>query len=408
MFFLIDCNNFYASCEQVFQPELKNKALIVLSNNDGCVIARSKEAKDLGIQMGDPLFLHKDKKILQTRSSNFALYGDLSSRVMQTIETFEFPMQIYSIDECFLECDLPFSQLEDLAYQIKVRVKKWTGIDVSIGIAKTKTLAKLANTFAKKGSGVFLLEKDIEKVLEKTPTEKIWGIGSRLSKRLKTHGIISAKDLIDKDELEIRKLLGVNGLKTTLELKQIPCYTLYDDPEHKKSIACCRSFYDKESSFEKINQTISSFTQIATEKMRSQGLITDCICVMLSTSPFDSNYYSNSTTLLLEYQTDYTPDIISLAKWGIEKVYKPGLFYKRCGIILLDLKKKGAKQASLLFPDTNSKNKEKVIKVVDRINKKYDKNKIFFLAQGKLEKKPYSNKSPSFTTNWNEIPVIKI
>jgi len=340
MFFLIDCNNFYASCEQVFQPELKNKPLVVLSNNDGCVIARSKEAKEMGIKMGDPAFLHKDKKILQTRSSNFALYGDLSERVMQTIETFNLPMQIYSIDE--------------------------------------------------------------------SPINKIWGIGSRLSKKLKKHGIISAKDLIDQDDFFIRKLLGVNGLKTALELRQTPSFTLHDDPEHKKSIACCRSFYDKESSLEKINQTIATYTQIATEKMRSQNLTTDCICVMLSTSPFDDNYYSNSITLSLETASSYTPDLISLAKWGIDKIYKPKLFYKRCGVVLLDLKRKGVKQPSLLFPDSNSENKEKVIKTIDRINKKYDKNKVYFLAQGKLEKKPFINKSPSFTTNWNEIPTIRI
>jgi len=406
MFFLIDCNNFYASCEQVFQPELKNKPLVVLSNNDGCVIARSKEAKEMGIKMGDPAFLHKDKKILQTRSSNFALYGDLSERVMQTIETFNLPMQIYSIDECFLNSDLP--RPEDIAYQIKARVKKWIGIDVSIGIAKTKTLAKLANSIAKQGSGVFLLSTNINPLLEKTPINKIWGIGSRLSKKLKKHGIISAKDLIDQDDFFIRKLLGVNGLKTALELRQTPSFTLHDDPEHKKSIACCRSFYDKESSLEKINQTIATYTQIATEKMRSQNLTTDCICVMLSTSPFDDNYYSNSITLSLETASSYTPDLISLAKWGIDKIYKPKLFYKRCGVVLLDLKRKGVKQPSLLFPDSNSENKEKVIKTIDRINKKYDKNKVYFLAQGKLEKKPFINKSPSFTTNWNEIPTIRI
>lgn len=408
MFFLIDANNFYASCEEIFQPKLRNKPLVVLSNNDGCVIARSKQAKKLGIKMGEPAFLLKDKKEVIMLSSNFALYADLSQRIMQTIETFDYPLQIYSIDESFLECNEAMSsdELLQLGFSIKKKVKKWTGIDVSIGIAKTMTLAKLANREAKKIDGVSFLDDkhQIEEMLKKTPVEDIWGIGKRLSIRLKKKGIFSGKDLILQDEIFLQKLLGINGLKTALELKKIPSILLEEFGQKKQSIACCKSFYHKKASLCEIEKTLSSYAQIVTEKMRKQDLYAETLCVMLSTSPFEKPYYSNNITLSLPYKSNYTPDFISLAKWGLQKIFKPGVLYKKCGIILLDLQKSSSIQPSLLFSE--KKQNRELMLAMDRINQKFDKQAIYFAAQEKWECKPYKNKSPRYTSSWSDLPAI--
>jgi len=398
MFFLIDCNNFYVSCERVFNPSLQKKPVVVLSNNDGCVIARSNEAKKLGIKMGDPAFLNKDKLSLISFSSNFSLYADLSDRVMQTIKSFGYPMQIYSIDEAFLECKEPPERALLLGKAIKEKVKKWTGIDVSVGIGQTKTLAKLSNKNAKNGNGIFFLEDPLDSLLRKTNIEDIWGIGSRLALKLKKKGIYSAKDLISKDEIFIKKTLGVNGLKTALELQGTSCFSLDDDiTSSRKSFACCRSFYEKVESLEKIQQTIANHTQIVCEKLRKYNLFAEAISIILATSPFDEKSYSNSITLTLPLASHFTPDLIELAKWGIDKLFKKGYSYKRCGIVLLELRKKPL-QPSLLFEDPKKAQKEKVIHTVDRINKRFDKNSIYFAAQGHLVPKPYKNKSPRYTT----------
>jgi len=408
MFCLIDANNFYATCEEIFQPKLRYKPLVVLSNNDGCVIARSKQAKMLGVKMGEPAFLLKDKKNVVMLSSNFSLYADLSHRMMQTIETFEYPLQVYSIDESFLECDeaLSAKELLQLGFFIKKKVKKWTGIDVSIGIAKTMTLAKLANREAKKKDGVSFLDDkhQIEEMLKKTPLQDIWGIGTRLSLRLKKNGIYSGKDLILQDEIFLKKVLGINGLKTALELKKIPSIQLEEFGQKKQSIACCKSFYHKKSSLCEIEKTLSSYAQIVTEKMRKQGLYAQAICVILSTSPFEKPFYSNNITLSLPLASNYTPDFISLAKWGLQKIFKQGVLYKKCGIILLDLQKASSIQPSLLF--TEKKQNTELMQAVDRINQKFDKQAIYFAAQEKWEHKPYKNKSPRYTTSWSDLPTI--
>jgi DNA polymerase V len=406
MFFLIDCNNFYVSCERVFCPSLRKEAVVVLSNNDGCAIARSEEAKKMGIKMGEPFFKHKNKKITAL-SCNLSLYADMSNRVMQTLSSFGFPMQIYSIDEAFLHCEnISTDKLQALGLAMKKKVKKWTGIDVSVGVGKTKTLAKLANKLAKNKSGVFVLKENITTILEKTEACLIWGIGSRLALRLKKQGIFSAKDLILQDEITIKKLLGVNGLRTVLELKETVCFSLEDDEDTRKSFACCRSFYEKTSSLEEIEKTIASYTQIVAEKLRKKSLYAEAMTIMLSTSPFEEKSYSNSITLSLTLPSNYTPDLIKMAKWGIKKLFKKEFSYKKCGIILLEIRKKPL-QPSLLFSDPNKGKKAQVIQTVDRINKRFDKNTLYFAAAKKEITKPYKNKSGNYTTSWKDLPIIK-
>lgn len=406
MFFLIDCNNFFVSCERVFNPSLRKKAVVVLSNNDGCAIARSEEAKKLGIQMGEPYFKHKNKQIVAL-SCNLTLYADMSKRIMQTLFTFGFPSQVYSIDEAFLLCEnIPDSDLFSLGESMKKRVKKWTGIDVSIGVAKTKTLAKVANRLAKSSSGVFVLKEDIPTILEKISVNSIWGIGAALSLRLKKLGVYSAKDLILKEEIFIKKTLGINGLKTALELKECACFNLEDDVDTKKSFTCFRSFHEKTSSLEILEKTISTYTQIVSEKLRKKELYAEAMTIALSTSPFAEKAYSNSITITLTLPSNYTPDLIKMAKWGIQKLFKKGFSYKRCGITLLNIRKKTL-QPSLLFSDPDQKKKEKIIQTFDSINKRFKKNSLYFASSTKPEVKLHKNKSNNYTTSWNEIPIIE-
>ncbi len=244
MFALVDCNNFYASCEEVFNPSLANHPVVILSNNDGCVIARSKKAKELGIKMGDPAFLYKERKEIRMLSSNFALYADMSERVMQTLESFSPEMEIYSIDEAFfhLEDSLPF---EEECLRMSQKVKQWTGIPISIGVAPTKTLAKLANRSAKQNqTGVFVLTcpEKIRSLLENTAPHEIWGIGSASGEKLKVKRIYTAAQLADASDSTIQSVLGISGLRTALELRSIPCFPLEEEAAKRQSIVCSRSF----------------------------------------------------------------------------------------------------------------------------------------------------------------------
>lgn len=409
MFLLVDCNNFYASCEQVFNPSLRKKPLVVLSNNDGCIVARSKEAKQMGIAMGDPAFLHKDKKNLIMLSANFSLYADLSQRVMETLATFDYPMEIYSIDEAFLCIEGKADFLFSLSKNIQSKVKKWTGIDVSIGIGKTKTLSKLANSIAKKNQGIYILDdsSDVESILAKTPVSKIWGIGRRLSLRLNKLQIYSAKDLKDQDEIILKKHLGIGGVKTCLELKQIPCFLLDEAPEVKKSIACCRSFYEKVTDLSTILEALATHTQVVSEKMRLFNLYANSLCVVLSTSPFEDHPYSNSCTVFLTSPSNYTPDLISQAKWALEKIFKPGLYYKKVGVILLNFCKSPTAQLNFLFFDPHLEKKEKAMKALDQINHHYQKQSLYFAAQGILQNPIRERRSFRYTTCWAELPIVK-
>lgn len=414
MLALIDCNNFYASCETLFNPRFRNRPVVVLSNNDGCVIARSKEAKLLNIKMGSPIFEYRElvqKKIIYVFSSNFTLYGDMSMRVMKTLETFLFPMEIYSIDEAFLLINKENMDLAALAKDIKEKVREWTGIDVSVGMAKTKTLAKLASELAKKQNGIFILnnKSSIEDILKKTPLENIWGIGSKLKKRLYRLGIFSAYGLTQADELLIKKHLSVNVLKTALELKETKCFGHEENPSSKKSICTSRSFAGKIDNLTSLEMAVSSFAAIAAEKLRKQKTQTNFITVFIMTGFHSKDpFYANHCQMSLPVPTSYTPDLIAYAKKGLSKIYKEGFLYKKAGVILSDFTDENSRQQDL-FSGLNDEDKKFLMRTMDNINRKANKKAVFFASEG-LEKKyksSFAMKSLRFTTSFDELIKAK-
>ena len=415
MFCLIDCNNFYVSCERVFNPKIKNKPCVVLSNNDGCVIARSNEAKTLKINMGDPIFLHKDlieSKKLEVYSSNFALYGDMSNRVMQVIKSFEFDTEVYSIDEAFINLDVPLEKLSSYATEIKQKIQRWTGIPVSIGIAPTKTLAKVAAKTAKKEKGILIFdnEKIIDEILEKTKVEDIWSIGQSYSKTLKRLNIVNAKQFKYADDKQIKKHLKTPGFRTLLELRSIPSYPIETSPEPKKSILCSRSFPKETASFEMIKNAVASFVSTAAEKLRKQKSAASYLTVFISTSRFNKEkYYSNSSTFGFIIATDYTPDLIFAGEAALKQIFVDGLFYKKAGVLLSSLSEKKCIQQDMFTQNNSSDKQNRAIKAFDQINRHFDKNAIFFAAEGVDRCRwlcKQSKRSPKYTTSWEDLLKI--
>jgi len=415
MFVLVDCNNFYASCEKLFNPKLKNKPVVVLSNNDGCVIARSKEAKKLNIKMADPIFLHRDlikNNLLHVFSSNFTLYGDISQRVMKTLDTFFFPMEIYSIDEAFLYINKDID-LFSLGRLIKQRVYMWTGIEVSVGIARTKTLAKLANEIAKKGNGLFVLteQNEIELVLKKTDVEDIWGIGFNFKKKLYRLGIYTAYDLANSDDFLIKKKLSINGLKTAFELRGIKCFDLNHGPSSKKSICTSRSFAKKITNLKDLKKAIACFVSIAAKKLRKQKMHSGFLSVFIATDFFSkkNDFYSNSCHITFPTPTSYTPDLIGCAKKCLEKIFKEDLFYKKAGVILSDFTDENYEQRDM-FCKLKTKKTKSLMKIMDDINYKANKKAIFFAAEGidKVYNSLSNMRSKKHTTSFDELLEIKI
>ena len=350
VFALADCNSFYASCERVFNPKLKNKPVIVLSNNDGCIIARTNEAKALGIKMGEPLF--KAKKIIEKNnvkvfSSNYALYGSMSNRVMKILEQ-SFPnIEIYSIDEAFMEI-LSLKKIYNYSkYAMEVRktILKWTGIPVSIGIGETKTLAKIANQIAKdnpKTKGVFDITriKNKEKILKTIKVEKVWGIGNKLSKFLIKNNIHNAYEFIQQDNRWVRKNMNILGLKTKMELNGISCYELDNNFKLRKSCCVSRSFGKKITSLKDMSEAVSTYITRAAEKIRNERLVANNINLYIRTSPFNRNpseYYVNSISIPLDYPTNNTITLNKKILIGLNKIFKKGYLYQKAGVILSGL-----------------------------------------------------------------------
>ncbi|OQY37047.1 MAG: protein umuC, partial [Candidatus Cloacimonetes bacterium 4572_65] len=320
IFALIDCNNFYASCERVFNPSLNNKPVVILSNNDGCVIARSQEAKDLGIEMATPAYKNKalfTKHNVNLFSSNYALYGDLSARVMDVISNFSPDIEIYSIDESFIELSgFKNRDLTEYGREIKATVEKWTGIPVSVGIAKTKTLAKIANHIAKKKKyykGVFnLLDiEDINQVLVQVPVSKIWGIGRQYSHFLNKNNIVTALDLIQANDEWISKYLTSLGHQTVLELKGTSCIDMNSIDPPKKGIVSSKSFGKAVNTLSELEEAVSTYINIACNKLRKQHSVAQYISVYISTNRFkDTPQYNNNASIRFLSPTAYTPDFI--------------------------------------------------------------------------------------------------
>jgi DNA polymerase V len=419
LFALVDCNNFYASCERVFNPKLIGQPVVILSNNDGCVVARSNEAKALGIPMGAPFFQHADmfkKNNVIVLSSNYSLYGQMSQRVMQTLEQFTPELEIYSIDEAFLGIEASPS-LNAFARQIKQTTYQWTGIPVSIGIAPTKTLAKVANRYAKKNvpqEGFFILDNDIlkEKILRDLAVKDVWGIGLQISTLLYRNGIRTAWELACMDDYWVKKNLSVVGLRTVWELRGISCLSLEEAPPPKKSIVCSRSFGKEVHTETDLAEALSSYVASAAERLRSQESLASFLEVFLNTSRFkDEKYYSNCIHITLSIPSDYTPTLIQHAKLGLSKIYRNGFAYKKVGIMLGGIVSNRAVQQDLFLQRNELNIKQRILmQLMDKTNAKYGKDTLKLAAQGITQgwKMKRNRCTSHFTTSWEDLLQIKI
>lgn len=424
VFALIDGNNFFVSCERIFAPDLDNKPVLVLSNNDGCVVARSNEVKALGIKMGVPLF--EVEKIVNENnvkvfSSNFSLYGSISNRLAKILKSFCNDIEVYSIDESFLEfTNLKLENFTEYTKYIKKSVHKNIGIPISIGIAKTKTLAKVANRVAKKNTefdGVLnfndMSEDAIDEFLKKMDVADVWGIGRQITIWMISKGIKTAYDLKYADIASLRKVFGVNIAKTISELRGISCYSLDKNPKPKKSIASTRSFGRKILNFNELVEPVSLYTSRVSEKLRSQKSLTSQLYVFIHTSRYKdkSKRYYNGKWLSFDY-TDYTPDLIKIAIKGLREIYESGFSYAKAGIILSGIIPKSHLPLEIFDNEQklNHINKKDTInKSIDEINKRWGSGSIFPASQGtKMSWRMKSQKrSKRFTTEWTELLEVK-
>lgn len=416
LFALVDCNNFYVSCERVFDPRLIGRPVVVMSNNDGCVVARSKEAKAAGIPMGVPIFQYAEqfkKHGVVTRSSNYTLYADMSRRVMKTLELFTPDLQVYSIDEAFLRMES--AGVEEKCREARGTVLQHTGIPVSIGISSSKTLAKVANHVAKKDGGkegVFLMDEDgiVEAVLRDLPVEEVWGIGRQISDFLGRHGIDTAWQLRNADDVWLKKNLTVVVLRTAWELRGISCLQLEEVRAPKKSIASSKSFGRPVVKFEELAEAMASYTSRAAEKLRKQESLASGLAVYIeSRREYEKGYYANQIYLDLPQPTAYTPTLVHYAKQMLQKIFRPGLAYKKVGVFLEGLVSEHCYQADM-FQRCDPKKQQAVMKLIDQTNHEYGRKVIRLAAEGTSQpwQMRQTKRTARFTTRWDEILTVKV
>ena len=414
---LIDCNSFYASCERVFNPKLLGKPIVVLSNNDGCIITRSTEAKALGIKMGEPYFKVKNvikKNNVKVFSSNYALYGDMSQRVMEILLGFSPDVEIYSIDEAFLSLK-GFKNYELLTYckHIRKTIKQWAGIPVSIGVGSTKTLSKIANHLAKKNNayeGVCILKKKekINEALQETEIEDVWGIGRSLSKFLKKYNVCNAKQFALLDRGWVRKNMGVVGERIQLELHGVSCLGVELLPSPQKSCCVSRSFSRPIEKIEELKESIANYGSRVAEKIREEDLIAQSMSVFVLTNHFNKKekQYSNSIKLQLDYPTSDSKLIVKRAVEGIKRIYKNGYRYKKAGIILYELHNSSSVRGLLDYDRPRS---DSLMKSLDEINYRYGSSTLRLAAEG--IKKGWQMRrekvSPCYTTSFDQLMIVK-
>ncbi len=418
LYALVDCNNFYASCERLFEPSLKKRPVIILSNNDGCVVARSEEAKKIGIPFAAPYF---KVKALAARnncavfSSNYTLYADLSGREMTALSMFSPEMEVYSIDEAFLAYRGPAGEAAAWGREIAETVYKWTGIPVSVGIAPTRTLAKAGSKTAKRsplcrGVGVLTDRQSIEDCLASLDTGDIWGIGPAYAGKLKSRGIYSALDFARADEKWVKKNMTIAGLRTQSELRGHPCIAMDDIPPPKKAIVSSRSFGRSVDSLEDLEQAVSLYTARAGEKLRSQGSIASVITVFAMTNRFaDVPQYSASLSCNFPEATSHTPVLIRYGLALLRRIYKKGYFYNKAGVMLSGIDSSRNLQMNL-FLNGRDRGNPALMEAVDRINSTRGRGTIFYASSG-IEKSWDMKRgmlSPSYTTRWEDLPVIEI
>jgi DNA polymerase V len=418
LFALIDCNNFYVSCERVFQPALWGKPVVVLSNNDGCVIARSEEAKALGIPMGLPAFQLAD--LLQVHpievfSSNYTLYGDMSARVMTTLAQWTRDVEVYSIDEAFLHLSaLPSDALAAYGQTMRTTIHQWTGIPVSIGIGTTKTLAKLANRLAKRSAearGVVTLTSPaaVEATLAQTPIEDLWGIGPGYTRRLKAHDIRTALQLQNVNDRWVRQQLGIVGLRIVWELRGISCLPLERCPPPKQSLMVSRSFGRPITALTEMREAVATYTTRATEKLRRAQRAAGVLTVFLMTNRFaDEPQYANSVTIPLPVATQDTAELIQYAFRGIEQLFHEGYRYKKAGVILTALVPAHQVQTHL-FDQHDRERSQRLMAALDALNTQWGTGTVRYGAVGLQPRwrMRCGRRSPRYTTRWQELVVVR-
>jgi DNA polymerase V len=418
VFALADCNNFYVSCERVFQPSLESRPVVVLSNNDGCSIARSDEAKALGLKMGDPYHRNQEKLAAHSVvvfSSNYALYGDMSRRVMETLGTFTPEVEIYSIDEAFLNlAGFERRGLTGYARLIRATVRCDTGIPVSIGIGPTKTLAKIANHLAKaqpeSGGVCDLAEIDVDGALASIEVREVWGVGPRWATWLEDQGVATALDLKRADPKAIRRKMTVVGERLVYELNGRACLPLELVTPALQGLTVSRSFGQTFTALRPIQDALVSFVSRAAEKLRRQQLMAGQVMVFVTTNQFSAKqpFYANSVTLRLPYPTDFTPDLVEAAAQLLETLYRPGFHYQKCGVMLLDLSPATQVQADL-FDLRDRAREARLVRALDLLNTDYGARTVRVGNVG--GKRPawamrQAFRSPRYTTRWRELPVV--
>jgi len=419
---LVDCNSFYASCEQVFQPRLQHCPVVVLSNNDGCVVARSREAKALGIKMGEPWF--KVRRRLQSerlldavtaRSSNYALYADMSNRVMRILSRFAPHQEVYSIDECFLDLGGLPEPAAVVGQRIRATVLRWTGLPVCVGIGPTKTLAKLANHLAKQDptwAGVCDLEvldaAEVDRLLAPVPVGEVWGVGQRLARRLGALGIDTALALRRAPPAQVRRHISVMLERTALELRGIACLDLETVNPDKQQIRCSRSFGATVSSLEELTEAITTFTSRAAEKLRAQQGEAAAIAVEIRSSRFrDAQPYAASRVVPLATPTADTRVLVAAARAGLKRLYKPGPAYSKAGVILLDLSRAAQRQPDVFAEPSTRERSEALMATLDQINRRFGRGSLA-LANARPNprwRRREQWRSPRYTTRLDELPV---
>ena len=419
---LIDVNNFYVSCERAFNPKLKDKPVVVLSNNDGCAVARSNEVKALGVGMGAPWFKFKDlakQHGIVAYSSNYALYVDMSNRVMSILRHYSPDQEVYSIDESFL--DLTSFQSRDLisyAHEMRQRILQWTHLPVCVGIGSTKTLAKLANHCAKKRphmNGVCNLNalpvNEVNHMFAEIEVGEVWGIGRQLAPKLKALGIQTVFDLKQANPERLRQQFSVVMEKTIRELNGTVCIEMEEVSPPKKQIVSSRSFGHPVRDYNSLAESITLYISRAAEKLRKQHSYTSSVYVYIRTSPFKENepFYSNGLTIAIPTPTDNTMQLVNVALWGLKQIYKPHYNYAKAGVMLRELVPVQGVQTDLFSQVQVSPKSTKLMQTMDGINKKMGKESIKLASEGFTRpwKMKQENKSPCYTTKWEELVNVQ-
>ncbi len=426
MMALIDCNNFFVSCERVFEPWLNGKPVVVLSNNDGCIISRSQEAKDLGIKMGEPLFKALpliEREGVRVFSSNFMLYGDMSRRVMQILKIFG-PVEVYSIDEAFVNLDhVPAVTLQEQAITIRETIRQYLNLPVCVGVAPTKTLAKVANHLAKKNAayqGVALLDTPEKQAAARRhlTIENIWGVGRRYAVKLHQHQVYTAADLVDRSAAWVYKHMGgVVGVRLQQELLGSPCQDMdFKEEQVRKNIACTRSFSHYITALDELKEAVTTYITRAAEKLRGQRSAAKAISVFIQTNRFSvqAPQYQRATTIHLPTASADTGELIRFALQGLQQIFQNGYAYKKAGVILQEIIPEHQVQTSL-FDTTDRGKSQKLMQALDKLNSKMGKNEwaenMISYAAGGIEKNwkmTLSQKSPRYSTHWKELLKVKI